>query len=146
MKTLSAYLPRLAVGVLVASTLTLSAGATEARSAHRAAHHVVHHTTHSHAAALRAHKTSARRHTTARNLHADLAEEKYAQAAVEHLGSDETAVLGSAPYKGWAAEYDYAAKDRVCSGKAAVDANAHLLRGCLHRFKEQQILDVYYSS
>jgi hypothetical protein len=65
---------------------------------------------------------------------------------VERLGSDETAVLGSAPYKGWAAEYDYAAKDRVCSGKPAVDANAHLLRGCLHRFKEQESLDAYYSS
>lgn len=74
------------------------------------------------------------------------AEEHFVQAPVERLGDDELQELSSSAYGSWAAEYDYAAGNRVCEGKRLVAANAHLLRGCLLRFHHQQKLDAYWSS
>lgn len=62
----------------------------------------------------------------------------YVQAAVEHLGRDEAAVLKTPDYRMWATGYDAVAKDHICANKAAIDSNTHLLRGCLTRFYDAQ--------
>ncbi|KWU17854.1 hypothetical protein [Burkholderia cenocepacia] len=149
MKTHSPLWPNLALGLALASALTFTAGAAQARTpcAHHSAVRVVHHASvSSHSNVVHAHRAATRHSRAGRLTNVAGADEKYLQAPVEHLGDDETTALGSVEYKGWASEYDYAAKDRICSGNPASDANAHLLRGCLHRFHEQQKLDAYWTS
>jgi len=124
----------LAAGAFAVSALVLSASAF-AHGHTPSRHHTAAHHSHAHAHAHRRLVAAVPR-----------AEEHYVQAPVERLGDDELQELGSSAYGAWAAEYDYAARDRVCSGKRPLTANAHLLRGCLLRFHNQQKLDAYWSS
>lgn len=124
----------LVAGTLAVSALVLSATAF-AHGRTSSPHHT--HVRHSH---VHGH---ARRGLVATMPHT---EEHYVQAPVERLGDDELQELSSSTYGSWAAEYDYAAGDRVCASKRPFAANAHLLRGCLLRFHHQQKLDAYWSS